>query len=99
MEVSFFFKELVKAWLRVSSVTIVFALSACSILDSNINASNTGSEGIKKESALKPNVARLASAELLDIQGVNTDIQDVLISEVNRNGEPLSFSSYEDSLL
>jgi general secretion pathway protein D len=44
-------------------------------------------------------VARLASAELLDIQGVNTDIQDVLISEVNRNGEPLSFSSYEDSLL
>lgn len=99
MEVSFFFKELVKAWLRVSSITIVFALSACSILDSNINASNTGSEGIKKESALKPNVARLASAELLDIQGVNTDIQDVLISEVNRDGEPFSFSSYEDSLL
>ena len=99
MEVSFFFKELVKVWLRVSSVTIVFALSACSILDSNINASNTDREGIKKESALEPNVTRLASAELHDIQGFNTDIQDVLISEVNRNGEPLSFSSYEDSLL
>ncbi|MDA9901313.1 hypothetical protein N9D99_02220 [Gammaproteobacteria bacterium] len=97
MEVSFVFKELVKVWLRVSSFAIVFLLTACSIFDSNMNASNTGSGGMEKESAVKPNVTTLASAELLDIQAVNTDIQDVLISEVNRDGEPFSFLSYEDS--
>ena len=97
MEVSFVFKELVKVWLRVSSVAIAFLLTACSIFDSNMNASNTGSGGMEKESAVKPNVTTLASAGLLDIQTVNTDIQDVLISEVNRDGEPFSFLSYEDS--
>ena len=97
MEVSFVFKELVKVWLRVSSVAIAFLLTACSIFDSNMNASNTGSGGMEKESAVKPNVATLASAGLLDIQAVSTDIQDVLISEVNRDGEPFSFLSYEDS--
>ena len=96
MEVSFVFKELVKVWLRVSSFAIVFLLTACSIFDSNMNASNTVSGGMGKESALESNVTALASAELLDIQGVNTDIQDVLISEVNRDGEPFSFLSYED---
>ncbi len=97
MEVSFVFKELVKVWLRVSSVAIAFLLTACSIFDSSMNASNTGSGGMEKESAVKPNVATLASAGLLDIQAVSTDIQDVLISEVNRDGEPFSFLSYEDS--
>lgn len=97
MEVSFVFKELVKVWLRVSLFAIVFLLTACSIFDSNMNASNTGSGGMEKESAVKPNVTTLASAELLDIQAVNTDIQDALISEVNRDGEPFSFLSYEDS--
>ena len=96
MEVSFVFKELVKVWLRVSSVAIAFLLTACSIFDSNMNASNIGSGGMEKESAVKPNVTTLASAGLLDIQTVNTDIQDVLISEVNRDGEPFSFLSYED---
>lgn len=99
MEVSFFFKELIKVCLRISSFAIVFSLTACSIFDSNMDASNRDSEGIKKETSLRSNAARLASAELFDIQGVNTEIQDVLISEVNRDGDPLRFFSYEDPLI
>jgi hypothetical protein len=91
VKVSFFFKELIKVCLRISSFAIVFSLTACSIFDSNMDASNRDSEGIKKETSLRSNAARLASAELFDIQDVNTDTQDVLISEVNRDGEPLRF--------
>ena len=85
--------------LRGSLFAMSFVLTACGVFDSNRRALDASSEVIKRETPVRSSAARLASSELLDIQTVNNDAQDVLISEVNRDGEPLSFLPYDNSVL
>ena len=85
--------------LRGSLFAMSFVLTACGVFDSNRRALDASSEVIKRETPVLSSAARLASSELLDIQTVNNDAQDVLISEVNRDGEPLSFLPYDNSVL
>lgn len=99
MEVSISFKELIGVVLRGSLFTMSFVLTACGVFDSNRGALDASSEVIKRETPVRSSAARLASSELLDIQTVNNDAQDILISEVNRDGEPLSFFPYDNSVL
>ena len=99
MEVSISSKELIGVVLRGSLFAMSFVLTACGVFDSNRRALDASSEVIKRETPVRSSVARLASSELLDIQAVNNDAQDVLISEVNRDGEPLSFLPYDNSVL
>ena len=99
MEVSISSKELIGVVLRGSLFAMSFVLTACGVFDSNRRALDASSEVIKRETPVRSSAARLASSELLDIQTVNNDAQDVLISEVNRDGEPLSFFPYENSAL
>lgn len=99
MEVSISSKELIGVVLRGSLFAMSFVLTACGVFDSNRRALDASSEVIKRETPVRSSAARLASSELLDIQTVNNDAQDVLISEVNRDGEPLSFLPYDNSVL
>lgn len=99
MEVSISSKELIGVVLRGSLFAMSFVLTACGVFDSNRRALDASSEVIKRETPVLSSAARLASSELLDIQTVNNDAQDVLISEVNRDGEPLSFLPYDNSVL
>ena len=99
MEVSISSKELIGVVLRGSLFAMSFVLTACGVFDSNRRALDASSEVIKRETPVRSSAARLASSELLDIQAVNNDAQDVLISEVNRDGEPLSFLPYDNSVL
>ena len=99
MEVSISSKELIGVVLRGSLFAMSFVLTACGVFDSNRRALDASSEVIKRETPVRSSAARLASSELLDIQTVNNDAQDILISEVNRDGEPLSFFPYENSAL
>ena len=99
MEVSISSKELIRVVLRGSLFAMSFVLTACGVFDSNRRALDASSEVIKRETPVRSSAARLASSELLDIQTVNNDAQDVLISEVNRDGEPLSFLPYDNSVL
>ena len=99
MEVSISSKELIGVVLRGSLFAMSFVLTACGVFDSNRRALDASSEVIKRETPVRSSAARLASSELLDIQTVNNDAQDVLISEVNRYGEPLSFLPYDNSVL
>ena len=99
MEVSISSKELIGVVLRGSLFTMSFVLTACGVFDSNRGALDASSEVIKRETPVRSSAARLASSELLDIQTVNNDAQDILISEVNRDGEPLSFFPYDNSVL
>ena len=99
MEVSISSKELIRVVLRGSLFAMSFVLTACGVFDSNRRALDASSEVIKRETPVLSSAARLASSELLDIQTVNNDAQDVLISEVNRDGEPLSFLPYDNSVL
>ena len=99
MEVSISSKELIGVVLRGSLFAMSFVLTACGVFDSNRRALDASSEVIKRETPVRSSAARLASSELLDIQAVNNDAQDILISEVNRDGEPLSFLPYDNSVL
>ena len=99
MEVSISSKELIGVVLRGSLFAMSFVLTACGVFDSNRRALDASSEVIKRETPVRSSAARLASSELLDIQTVNNDAQDILISEVNRDGEPLSFFPYDNSVL
>jgi len=99
VEVSISSKELIGVVLRGSLFAMSFVLTACGVFDSNRRALDASSEVIKRETPVLSSAARLASSELLDIQTVNNDAQDVLISEVNRDGEPLSFLPYDNSVL
>ena len=99
MEVSISSKELIGVVLRGSLFAMSFVITACGVFDSNRRALDASSEVIKRETPVRSSAARLASSELLDIQAVNNDAQDVLISEVNRDGEPLSFLPYDNSVL
>ena len=99
MEVSISYKELIGVVLRGSLFAMSFVLTACGVFDSNRRALDASSEVIKRETPVRSSAVRLASSELLDIQTVNNDAQDVLISEVNRDGEPLSFLPYDNSVL
>ena len=99
MEVSISSKELIGVVLRGSLFAMSFVLTACGVFDSNRRALDASSEVIKRETPVRSSAARLASSELLDIQTVNNDAQDILISEVNRDGEPLSFLPYDNSVL
>lgn len=99
MEVSISSKELIGVVLRGSLFAMSFVITACGVFDSNRRALDASSEVIKRETPVRSSAARLASSELLDIQTVNNDAQDVLISEVNRDGEPLSFLPYDNSVL
>jgi general secretion pathway protein D len=99
VEVSISSKELIGVVLRGSLFAMSFVLTACGVFDSNRRALDASSEVIKRETPVRSSAARLASSELLDIQTVNNDAQDVLISEVNRDGEPLSFLPYDNSVL
>ena len=99
MEVSISSKELIGVVLRGSLFAMSFVLTACGVFDSNRRALDASSEVIKRETPVRSSAASLASSELLDIQTVNNDAQDVLISEVNRDGEPLSFLPYDNSVL
>ena len=99
MEVSISSKELIGVVLRGSLFAMSFVLTACGVFDSNRRALDASSEVIKRETPVRSSAVRLASSELLDIQTVNNDAQDVLISEVNRDGEPLSFLPYDNSVL
>jgi general secretion pathway protein D len=99
VEVSISSKELIGVVLRGSLFAMSFVLTACGVFDSNRRALDASSEVIKRETPVRSSAARLASSELLDIQAVNNDAQDVLISEVNRDGEPLSFLPYDNSVL
>ena len=99
MEVSISSKESIGVVLRGSLFAMSFVLTACGVFDSNRRALDASSEVIKRETPVRSSAARLASSELLDIQAVNNDAQDILISEVNRDGEPLSFLPYDNSVL
>jgi general secretion pathway protein D len=99
VEVSISSKELIGVVLRGSLFAMSFVLTACGVFDSNRRALDASSEVIKRETPVRSSAVRLASSELLDIQTVNNDAQDVLISEVNRDGEPLSFLPYDNSVL
>ena len=99
MEVSISSKELIGVVLRGSLFAMSFVLTACGVFDSNRRALDASSEVIKRETPVRSSAARLASSELIDIQTVNNDAQDILISEVNRDGEPLSFFPYDNSVL
>jgi general secretion pathway protein D len=99
VEVSISSKELIGVVLRGSLFAMSFVITACGVFDSNRRALDASSEVIKRETPVRSSAARLASSELLDIQTVNNDAQDVLISEVNRDGEPLSFLPYDNSVL
>jgi general secretion pathway protein D len=99
VEVSISSKELIGVVLRGSLFAMSFVLTACGVFDSNRRALDASGEVIKRETPVRSSAARLASSELLDIQTVNNDAQDVLISEVNRDGEPLSFLPYDNSVL